>query len=44
MPAGDEQFDLLLNNYMFDLIPFNEMDAILDEFKRVLGESWFWSI
>jgi len=36
LPAGDEQFDLLVNNYMFDLIAFNEMDAILDEFRRVL--------
>jgi len=36
LPTEDEQFDLLLNNYMFDLIAFEEMDAILDEFKRVL--------
>ena len=36
LPGIDEQFDLLLNNYMFDLIAFNEMDAILDEFRRVL--------
>ena len=36
LPAGDEQFDLLLNNYMFDLIAFKEMDAILEEFKRVI--------
>ncbi len=36
LPAEDEQFDLLLNNYMFDLIAFEEMGAILDEFKRVL--------
>jgi ubiquinone/menaquinone biosynthesis C-methylase UbiE len=36
LPAGDEQFDLLVNNYMFDLIAFEEMDAILDEFKRVI--------
>lgn len=36
IPSGDEQFDLLLNNYMFDLIAFREMDAILEEFKRVL--------
>jgi ubiquinone/menaquinone biosynthesis C-methylase UbiE len=36
LPAEDEQFDLLLNNYMFDLIAFKEMDAILDEFKRVI--------
>src|SRR5512135_3601573 len=27
LPAEDEQFDLLLNNYMFDLIAFEEMDA-----------------
>jgi ubiquinone/menaquinone biosynthesis C-methylase UbiE len=32
----DEHFDLLLNNYMFDLIAFDKMDAILEEFKRVL--------
>ena len=36
LPAGDEQFDLLLNNYMFDLMAFQEMDVILEEFKRVL--------
>ena len=36
LPAEDEEFDLLINNYMFDLIPFKEMDAILTEFKRVL--------
>lgn len=32
----NERFDLLVNNYMFDLIAFDEMDAILIEFKRVL--------
>jgi len=36
LPAGEETFDLVVNNYMFDLIAFNEMDAILTEFKRVL--------
>jgi len=36
LPAQDEEFDLLMNNYMFDLIAFKEMDAILAEFKRVL--------
>ncbi len=36
IPAQDEQFDLLLNNYMFDLMAFQEMDAILEEFNRVL--------
>jgi len=30
------RFDLLVNNYMFDLIAFDDMDAILKEFKRVL--------
>lgn len=28
--------DLLVNNYMFDLIPFEDMDKVLLEFKRVL--------
>ena len=35
----NESVDTLLNNYMFDLIPFADMDAILSEFKRVLKES-----
>jgi len=32
----DEQFDVLINNYMFDLISFDQMDAVIKEFKRVL--------
>jgi ubiquinone/menaquinone biosynthesis C-methylase UbiE len=36
LSAGDESIDTLLNNYMFDLIPFKDMDKILVEFKRVL--------
>ena len=28
--------DILFNNYMFDLIPFNKMKSIIDEFFRVL--------
>ena len=36
LPAEDGHFDLLVNNYMFDLIPFDQMDLILSEFKRVL--------
>jgi ubiquinone/menaquinone biosynthesis C-methylase UbiE len=32
----DESIDTLVNNYMFDLIPFADMDKILMEFKRVL--------
>ncbi len=36
LQGEDEQFDVLINNYMFDLIPFDQMDAVLAEFKRVL--------
>jgi ubiquinone/menaquinone biosynthesis C-methylase UbiE len=36
LEAEDHQYDLLINNYMFDLIPYDQMDAILTEFKRVL--------
>ena len=32
----DASFDLLMNNYMFDLMAFEEMDTVLHEFKRVL--------
>ncbi|NRB38589.1 MAG: methyltransferase domain-containing protein [Pseudomonadales bacterium] len=31
-----ESIDILVNNYMFDLIPHKDMDKILSEFKRVL--------
>ena len=33
-PAG--RFDLLINNYMFDLLPESNFTTILEEFKRVL--------
>ena len=36
LPAASESVDLLINNYMFDLIPFADMDKVLLEFKRVL--------
>jgi len=36
LDSEDEQFDVLMNNYMFDLISFDRMDAVLKEFKRVL--------
>jgi ubiquinone/menaquinone biosynthesis C-methylase UbiE len=36
LPAASESVDLLVNNYMFDLISFEDMDKILLEFKRVL--------
>ena len=32
----DASIDILFNNYMFDLIPFDQMDAVILEFKRVL--------
>jgi ubiquinone/menaquinone biosynthesis C-methylase UbiE len=35
----EHSVDILFNNYMFDLIPFNQMGAILDEFLRVLRPS-----
>jgi ubiquinone/menaquinone biosynthesis C-methylase UbiE len=36
LPVEAESVDLLVNNYMFDLIPYKDMDKILAEFKRVL--------
>jgi ubiquinone/menaquinone biosynthesis C-methylase UbiE len=36
LDSEDAQCDVLMNNYMFDLISFDRMDAILMEFKRVL--------
>lgn len=36
LKTGNNSVDVLINNYMFDLIPFDEMDKILLEFKRVL--------
>jgi ubiquinone/menaquinone biosynthesis C-methylase UbiE len=32
----DQQFDLLVNNYMFDLLPEEDFITVLTEFKRVL--------
>ena len=34
--AKNEELDLVMNNYMFDLIAFKGMEAILTEFYRVL--------
>lgn len=36
LDGEDAQFDVLINNYMFDLIPYDQMDAVLTEFKRKL--------
>jgi demethylmenaquinone methyltransferase / 2-methoxy-6-polyprenyl-1,4-benzoquinol methylase len=35
----DDSIDTLVNNYMFDLIPFEDMNKILVEFKRVLKKN-----
>ncbi len=35
----DDSIDTLVNNYMFDLIPFEGMNKILVEFKRVLKKN-----
>jgi ubiquinone/menaquinone biosynthesis C-methylase UbiE len=32
----DQQFDLVMNNYMFDLLPEKDFGLVLAEFKRVL--------
>ena len=32
----DDNFDVLVNNYMFDLLPERDFSAVLEEFKRVL--------
>jgi ubiquinone/menaquinone biosynthesis C-methylase UbiE len=32
----DDSFDVLVNNYMFDLLPQQDFLAVLEEFKRVL--------
>lgn len=36
LPMENESIDLLVNNYMFDLITYAEMGKVVEEFKRVL--------
>lgn len=36
LPFPDETFDLIINNYMFDLLPERDFSHVLGEFKRVL--------
>lgn len=33
---GDDSFDVVINNYMFDLLPSSDFRRVLGEFKRVL--------
>jgi ubiquinone/menaquinone biosynthesis C-methylase UbiE len=36
LPVGDQSCDLLMNQYMFDLIPQRDFPRLLNEFHRVL--------
>jgi len=36
LPFDDSSFDLLINQYMFDILPATEYTRIMREFKRVL--------
>ena len=36
LPVKNESIDVVMNNYLFDLIPYEDMDKVLIEFKRVL--------
>ena len=36
LPFADDSFDVLINNYMFDLLPERDFPVVLEEFKRVL--------
>ena len=39
LPYEDNKFDLIINNYMFDLLPEEDYPKILAEFSRVLKTS-----
>ena len=39
LPVEDESIDTLVNSYMFDLIPFEDMQKIITEFRRVLKKN-----
>jgi ubiquinone/menaquinone biosynthesis C-methylase UbiE len=36
LDSGNDSFDVLINNYMFDLLPEKDFSRVLSEFKRVL--------
>jgi ubiquinone/menaquinone biosynthesis C-methylase UbiE len=38
LPFGDGTFDVLMNQYLFDILPLNDFIPILLEFKRVLKD------
>ncbi len=36
LPYADGVFDLIINEYMFDIFPASEYDYVLNEFRRIL--------
>jgi ubiquinone/menaquinone biosynthesis C-methylase UbiE len=36
LPWADDHFDIVVNSYMFDLLPEDDFDRVLAEFRRVL--------
>jgi ubiquinone/menaquinone biosynthesis C-methylase UbiE len=36
LPFPDDSFDVVVNNYMFDLLPERDFVTVLEEFRRVL--------
>ncbi len=36
LPVESGSIDLLMNNYMFDLIAYQDMDSVLAEFRRIM--------
>jgi ubiquinone/menaquinone biosynthesis C-methylase UbiE len=36
LPFPNDRFDVLVNNYMFDLLPERDFSIVLEEFKRIL--------
>jgi ubiquinone/menaquinone biosynthesis C-methylase UbiE len=36
LPYADNAFDLIINEYMFDIFPPSDYDHVLEEFRRIL--------
>jgi ubiquinone/menaquinone biosynthesis C-methylase UbiE len=36
LPYADSSFDVIINEYMFDILSYSEYDGVLQEFKRIL--------
>ncbi len=39
LPYADSAFDLIINQYMFDIFPVSDYDYVLKEFRRILKPS-----